>query len=517
MHPSPFSSAPPHLGALFASLPLELVKQIVAEVHEQDKPGVYPFKREHYTYPSAYGPQTAPPATPSYYREPQTTTWSYWYGRGVLALSCVDRRLRSLALPHLFETVTTKQLSAPYAIRVLPRSAVADMVRHVCLVDTSLPVPPVLHAAPALRWLTRATELTVGEAACKALGRAAYAETELGADVENALVAQAFHAFAERVETLAIGRARNSTLIHLIELLSGPKLKKLRLGSYSNVWAQNLPNLRAALAELNITHLAVWDDEESWDEDDERPVPEKVDASWFGGFCMPALTSFSFETLHPLTERFLEMVAQAFPNLERLILDVADETYAAPAIDPTRGISNQNLPHLRHLTLRGIVGTCPAFGQRLLDAVAGSPVTTLVLELAVTAPILPFSTLDTIFPSAYPLPPTLRTIALVRDDSAVPLHRCTEPDVVAWTEARGVTVNVEPWRQRPSDPSPARRALHANSFAEAERMLQASARDSLEWALARVDALARTGDTEALHELTAACEALRERKIIEEL
>ncbi|BGP49117.1 hypothetical protein JCM10450v2_004996 [Rhodotorula kratochvilovae] len=85
MDPPPSSSAPPPPRASFASLPLELLKQVVAEVREQYKEhaDIGVDHASHST--SAYGPREDEEEDERPLRRTETmegvdVRWSYWYG-----------------------------------------------------------------------------------------------------------------------------------------------------------------------------------------------------------------------------------------------------------------------------------------------------------------------------------------------------------------------------------------------------------------------------------------------------
>jgi hypothetical protein len=82
----------------FAKLPLELVKQIVNEVHEQDA-----FKKSDIERSEAALGQLDSDEEDEEGADVARGVWGAPYGRGTHSLSLASRTLRELCLPYLFE------------------------------------------------------------------------------------------------------------------------------------------------------------------------------------------------------------------------------------------------------------------------------------------------------------------------------------------------------------------------------------------------------------------------------
>ncbi|BGP40965.1 hypothetical protein JCM10449v2_004930 [Rhodotorula kratochvilovae] len=514
MDPSPSSSAPPPPRACLASLPLELIKQIVAEVNEQDN-AAFSITWATHAEGSAYGPRRPVPGKgdplPTRREDPGIdTVWSYWYGMGIVALSYVDKQLRALALPHLVETMSIKQTTRPFALDELHRSPIASLIRKLDFRDDD-EEPSLLGTVAVLHALDRVDELELG----------AETSTRLQSDVgttgallaERGLVRQAFATLAPRLKTLEIHPHDWDGACDLLKLLSSPAaLRVLRVETFENPFERDLQAIRTLLASLAVEELVIGDMTQDWDEEHGETAPQTIDASW-AGFKMPTVTRFTFRCCSPLPDGFLKLVAQSFPNLEHLSLAIMDAT--AEQSEPTRGLSPQHLPHLRTITLDWALAASPAFFQRLFHSLPSSPVATL--SLRDSSPLdstTATSTLKSAFPSAVAFPPTLRHIILPFH----PLPSSSDPDPPsAWAQERGVRLSFgEPlsdWR----DVRPERSRSYGSVISEAEVLdtLHDSTREALKWGLERAAALRRVGDEAGLLELEAICGSLRERRYIE--
>ncbi|BGP40966.1 hypothetical protein JCM10449v2_004931 [Rhodotorula kratochvilovae] len=513
MDPSPSSSAPPPPRASLALLPLELVKQIVAEVNEQDNERLS-FTRAAHAEPSAYGPRRAPPHEQDLRPAPVDTgvraVWSYWYGRGISALSYVNKQLRAFALPHLVEEMSIKQTTKPFALDELHRSPLARLIRKLDFRDDA-DEPSLLSAAAVIRALDHADELNLGfEYGLLLQPKVA---TAGAAAAQSILVRQAFASLAPRLKALEIETLDWDDAVNLVKLLSSPSaLRILQVDNYKSPFEDDHGDARALLAGLSIQELVISHSKDYWDEADADVVPQKVDASW-AGFKMPTVTRFTFSCNCPLPNGFLKLVAHAFPNLEHLSLSIMDAT--DQQIEPTRGLSPQHLPRLRIVTLERSLAMSPSFVHRLFQSLPSSPVSTLSLrDSSAFTGTSAASILAHIFPSDSPFPTTLRHINL-------PFHEpptSSDPDnPMAWAQDRNVRLsfNETPtyWRaNRPGRPPGG--VLRGTEMLDA---LHDLARSTFEWGFEHAAALRRVGDEAGLFELEAICGSLRERRYIEKI
>ncbi|BGP40982.1 hypothetical protein JCM10449v2_004947 [Rhodotorula kratochvilovae] len=513
MNPAPSSSAGRRPRASLASLPTELLKQIVAEVNKQDK-AFAGVERAPHSQPSAYGPRLHAPANDEGKRRDRRTytgvdvVWSYWHGRGTSALSYVNKKLRSLALPFLFDTVTSKQACSSLAGAALSGSSVPRMVRYLdCYSDWT---DWAQAAATALR-LQGVKELTLGDENSAAL---------LEPSEDSAACTILRHAFANlahHIEVLDFFPLNYNVATDLLDLLTCPSaLHVLRITASGNPLVTNLAKFRGGLSGLSLEKLDITDSHDSWTHDDEADPPE-VDATWFGAFSLPTVKTSGFTAERPPPERppperFLEFVAHAFPNLEHLRISINGHSLLHSPAEPTRGLSAQVLPHLEHLTLGDNHATDLLFAHFILrssPSMSGHPPNLL-------------AKLKGLFPPDFRLPPTLRRIHCDTQSPSRPGNAAEDAALVAWAAHCGVQVPFQSARR--TEP------LGYVRHARIERMLQArrrekgaraavrdATRSALQWALKRVDSLARARDVAGLLELDEACRPLMERWSIEEL
>ncbi|BGP49116.1 hypothetical protein JCM10450v2_004995 [Rhodotorula kratochvilovae] len=482
MDPSSSSSAPPPPRASFGSLPLELVKQVVAEekVDTRIHAGV-------------------------------DVVWSYWYGRGISALSFVDKRLRSLALPHLVESINTKQASALCTFPGLSTSPIASMVRRVNFENDWLDFGQIAVAVLHLKAVTelKLSYFNVCDIVDDGHG------LDAAEQAQRILLRHAFATLAPRLEVLEVSLIGYDATVALLDLVTCPSvLRVLRVSYDGTPFSDNLVKLRSALANLTLEELDIADTIEFFEDE---VAPDTIHVSWIGGLSMPTLKSFSFEANYPLPERFLEFVESAFPNLTSLGLTLSDLTMAQPPLEGTRGLSPLLLPHLQRLALADTVATHPSFVHRALQCLAASPLSTLVIQSHPAAPSQLLSTLDSLFPPSLTLPATLARLHFPSYSLIGHWDRDETARLAAFATRRGVSVMI---------PRPTRRSVRLNAAADARRAgyaglnavneLQASARGLLRWALDRVDTTGRVGDVVGLAEMNAVCAPLMGRRNIEE-
>ncbi|BGP49108.1 hypothetical protein JCM10450v2_004987 [Rhodotorula kratochvilovae] len=273
--PSP-SSAPPPPRASFASLPLELVKQIVALVHKQDKQYRNVVRAPH-AEPSAYGRRRFAPEKQekriARVSRGVDTVWSYWYGHGISALSYVNKKLRSLSLPYLIETISTKQASALFTLPALSLPRLAGMVRHVDLenkwTNSSLAGAAILH-------IQSVKQLTLG---FQNAGDLVVDYHSAPADqAQRALLRHAFASLAPRLKLLEISAVDCTTAISVINLVACPtSLRVLRIECFDAPF-ENV-DFRRALSRLSLKELGV---KSCRDSVSAGVVPSDIHASWIG-------------------------------------------------------------------------------------------------------------------------------------------------------------------------------------------------------------------------------------------
>ncbi|BGP40980.1 hypothetical protein JCM10450v2_004985 [Rhodotorula kratochvilovae] len=516
MNPSPSSSAPPPPRASFASLPLELVKQIVAEVHEQDKAWAN-VQRAVHAEPSAYGPRRPPPAEQEKRAQRADVgvdaVWSYWYRRGVAALSYVDKRTRSLTLPYLVGTITNKQLGKTFANYVLGGSPLAAHVRQVEFLydapsEKIRTMIPVLYVLPNLRALS----FDFFNFAALAYPDAHVDEPDNWYDMVSAVLG----AVAPRIEELEVEPDGTDGLPSVLSMISRPgalRDLRLRVGELP-FCVDDQEGARGALEELSLRSFTVIDISDS-DVIAPHHVVDPVHPNWLNRFRLPTLTSFRLDSPYTLPVGFFDLLTSAFPNLEHLDLSFQDRGTPGPhpAIPSTI-----TLPTLRSLTLKnGYHIHGPAVLADLVHAFRTSP---RLGRLKVDSRgVSAENELPRLFPANVPLPQPLRTVVVVTYHSLPERAKEDARAAAAWGAAHGIRVGVVcPERPAPTNPAVAART-HARlrTTPATEQYIADSVGETLAWASRRVDGLRRAGDLAGLQELAEAVHPLRERQYIEEM
>ncbi|GJN91305.1 hypothetical protein Rhopal_004324-T1 [Rhodotorula paludigena] len=285
---SPSSS----LRASLLSLPRELLRQIVAEVHAQDL--VFGRLRQVQPNRSRYGawPAKARRATSPFELADVEVQWSYWYGKGVSALSYVNKQLRQLSLPLLVETVTPHQLEKPFAIYALPYSPIARMIKHLDLVlaerTETWSAAAAMHLLPELEHLSISVELAQD-----------MAHKRVSDESQSEHAAYARQAFARRsphIRELSLFGTSWTTFGSVLS--SFTTIETLKVLSIALLGSDPLTasRLREAdvlgLCSLRLSDLRLASTLED-DDDPDVQVPT-VNPTWIARLHMPSLRSFGY-------------------------------------------------------------------------------------------------------------------------------------------------------------------------------------------------------------------------------
>ncbi|KAL7342669.1 cell wall surface anchor family protein [Rhodotorula toruloides] len=120
--------APPPSPSHFDRLPTELLKHIVVLVHQQDKVFGKGGVRRSSTRPDPEDVLYTGEA-----RAPEPGAFSWWYGRGVHALSLLNKRLRELCLPVLLPTAKPAHFVSAFFIFGRVPQAILDGIQRIDL------------------------------------------------------------------------------------------------------------------------------------------------------------------------------------------------------------------------------------------------------------------------------------------------------------------------------------------------------------------------------------------------
>ncbi|BGP32898.1 hypothetical protein JCM10296v2_004683 [Rhodotorula toruloides] len=125
--------APPPSPSHFDRLPTELLKHIVVLVYEQDKVFGQGGVRRSSTRPKLVLYEDEDVWYTGKARAPEPGAFSWWYGRGVHALSLLNKRLRELCLPSLLPTAKPAHfVSAFFTFGCVPQ-AILDGIQRIDL------------------------------------------------------------------------------------------------------------------------------------------------------------------------------------------------------------------------------------------------------------------------------------------------------------------------------------------------------------------------------------------------
>ncbi|GAA5974979.1 hypothetical protein JCM11641_006788 [Rhodosporidiobolus odoratus] len=360
--PEPAAIATTTRSACFDNLPLELLKYIIDLVHEQDK-GFNPRQIKRATI--------APP------REGQADEseaniregrWSASYGRGVLALSLVRTRLRTLALPYVFKTVTPYQLNKPFfRYHLLHRDTIRYM-KHLDLNHSNH--KENFDSAYLLRHLPSLCEITVGDDIAEMLwGDRDVCQPLSTEDV--AYVRQIFLEYKSKWSRINLAAQPDPSVHFLAHYAAPSSAKSLSFSTDISPLNWEDAGLRKHLLAFGLSDLSLayvhdaWGQEDSEDDDDD----DIADPEWLEqDACIPSLLKLEMFGLRNPAQA-LEVAQRLSPSLESLSLRQVE------AVSSEQQLLKVSFPHLRHLTLEGNITIVS-----LISAFKASPLTTLNLS-----------------------------------------------------------------------------------------------------------------------------------------
>ncbi|BGP49018.1 hypothetical protein JCM10450v2_004897 [Rhodotorula kratochvilovae] len=453
-----------------SSLPEELLKHIVELVDDQDRK----ISKLNITFEGTGG---------QYSHE---SRWPVQYKHGLHALALTSRRMRALALPFLFATVTPKQLAQPFfRLGRLPTVAVDAIV---CLDMQTCTESALLDVAVALPSLTNLREIKVNTATARLL--TSTNNSRHGVLRDNRLIIKAaFGSTASRVEALVVERLTGTTpLATILECFTTPDaLRELRLSSPTLTMettglADVLP-LYSCIQRLDLGDLS-----DIFYEDliDEPPWME---------LNLHALRHIAPSTANSDVIAFIHSVAPNITSVELRLSESMKSRY-------DYGGAIVALPALRHLSLNG-----PPASIHIISLLDAPQLTSLDLE----ARIAPDEAFDgAAFLRHDILPSSLRSLRISRRLGS---HFTNLALLRDWCTEHGthlVLDNVTPFTQFDA------RSSASVSVAPREGQKLALQR-TLAWATARVELLWRWGDGKGMDELTCALRRMREREVIEEM
>ncbi|GAA5853345.1 hypothetical protein JCM9279_003368 [Rhodotorula babjevae] len=232
----------------YGKLPAELLSRVAELVHEQD----LAFVKLLDDFSRAPAPVDRDKFEGG--RNVENGLWGSFYGRGVKAMAQVDRRTRAAALPHLYQSITSKQVHSAWFRREVLGKALAHHVRHLeANENNSVLLERSRSITCALRTLPRLLSLRLGPRILQTLGDQQPGEASEGV----VLLRGALQVALGKVTSLTLAGAREQHIHDALKCVSATRLQRLRL------FAPRLPaplgdNLQAILRDLvNLDELEV--------------------------------------------------------------------------------------------------------------------------------------------------------------------------------------------------------------------------------------------------------------------
>ncbi|GAA5853295.1 hypothetical protein JCM9279_003349 [Rhodotorula babjevae] len=205
----------------YASLPAELLGRVAELVHEQDLAFVKlvdDFSR---------APAPVDRANHEGGRNVENGLWGYFYGRGVKAMAQVDRRTRAAALPHLYQSITSKQVHSAWFRYEVLGEALAQHVRRLEVFDNDSVLPKRAESiACALRKLPNLSSLDLGPCIQNKLGDS---QPGVEASEGDVMLRGALPVALGKVTSLQLSGAHERNIVDALRCVSETHLRRLRL------------------------------------------------------------------------------------------------------------------------------------------------------------------------------------------------------------------------------------------------------------------------------------------------
>ncbi|GAA5889113.1 hypothetical protein JCM6882_009745 [Rhodosporidiobolus microsporus] len=466
--------------SFFDKLPVELLKRIVELVHEQDKAfKKRPLRRAEHRpetlegmYDEDFDEEVDEADQPSVRHVPRGI-WSAAYGMGVRALSRLNRTLRSLAAPYLFETVTAAQLAHVYFRTYILGWPICALIKNVDMGEDDV---KIIAAAWAFQHLHSATSVTFpGERLSDLFDEAATLSRHEAENLEvvtREAARAGFQRFLRRITDVRIPTVTvHATFVILWKL--APTLRRVELGPK---WLSGDGyRLAQALERATLDELVV--------------LGGAYDMS--SAFCGAAMTHPSLTSLTvpvaSLGRDPLPCIRRVSPNLTSLtLLHIGKDDVSA---------SSASLPALTHLRLVGdssCLSVLPHFNS--------SPLRSVELECRPSM----FNPSPPSFPPPAEWSPSLRRIDCIVRGPVRPV------EIEAFFETVRLTRRIEVSLSWVPDAE-----FHLPLYCPADERLKtraAAIRDDLSWAQQELNGLCQAGDADGLQELASVLRRLREKR-----
>ncbi|GJN91232.1 hypothetical protein Rhopal_004250-T1 [Rhodotorula paludigena] len=477
---------PETAGATLRDLPHELLKFIVELVAEQDDDvlsGSVRVARAGHDSPRRL---------------------SSWYARGVGALSCLNKHMRRLSLPHLcrfqgdvdeFEssqTVTAKQLAQPIVqMRRIPPAILAG-VRTLDL--RYCPHESFAAAGAALSRLSNLCTLCISTMT----SHARHGDDSSIADAAREYALDAFAARSSEISNIVIqsGLPSDVSVAFLRRFAAPDRLRRLELRATTSSFDN--PALPPILRSCDrLVHLEVWD----WTSTDLAGLD---DSPWW----VSAPTLFNLRTFRLSSRglRAFRFIQRLAPNVRALSIAFSD-TADMVEEDEMDEIEPVYLPKLRRLKLEG--GKAAARSLPLFNLM-----TLVELDVSIFEVPCHVGELDCaeLFPSDLLLPCglvfTFIAHRLLKVSNELSLENTCKKQGVRLR--RMITDLLSPFS--PPSRSSIDESDHDISVERAEAV-----QDVIEWAAKRHSRACKDGDVGSLEELAVQLRSVEEMRVVREL
>ncbi|GAA5893697.1 hypothetical protein JCM6882_007881 [Rhodosporidiobolus microsporus] len=470
----------------FDKLPLELLKRVVELVKEQDVAfdesplsraapdvGVIPVRRKTRT-------------------SPLEGRWSSWCGRGMAALSFVNKQFRSLTFSSLCEVVTLKQLaSSVFRSELDRRLDIIASIRTLDMRDADLRC--CLEVAPLLGALN--LERVMGDELSLALSDPERFQGRVSCDPNEASQAlQAFHDVFRKIVAVELDCVSVEQMETFMLRLNLPNIRDFKIfqpdgdgGSDTFSFKDPNPRLLPLFQQLAGLEVFELDDEGTWD------ANYKVDPSWMT-LSLPSLLSVRLRVRRQ-PAALCELFKAAAPELRTLRIDGFRND--GPFVFP-------DIPSLRHLSIE-------LSGMASFTVPSSTPLLSLTVDARG-----PGLDCVTRLPPVEALPPSLRVATLILNTAVLPEDA---DSFRAECAARGIAFRLF-WVPQTVPMEYALPEILYGATPPADKLRLdpigfVAAHETLEWAKERLDWCKRSGDDRTAQEIITALTRVRERQVLE--
>ncbi|GAA5823208.1 hypothetical protein JCM11251_007524 [Rhodosporidiobolus azoricus] len=475
------------------SLPVELLKRIVELVREQDesfKSCNFPSALQDYEERDSEDEDVDEEDLP----DVSNGRWPSFYGRGILALSSMNKRLREMTLPYLFKTASIEKLRKPFFRYGILNTPLCKLI--TCLNSFEPPESDFLDVAWALPLLPNLTAFTFRYTSSGF--PITWNSPNLPGHSSTEMARQAFEKAFGGLMELSLrnfsGHTPNTGPTTSALQLAPSTLRVLNLEDYYSVLSHEATELVAALGRFALESLII-----------DIQVPFQIHESWRSLSPMHSLCYLKI-AVGSLGLELLSFVERIAPNLINLTLTRVSNSTTFNNLEPST-----TLTKLAHLRVEGHFSFV-----RLIRFFSLTPLRTLTIGFNGQCDRY----LQKILPPFELFPPSLRRLrceitsrSRPRDEESTRTSLAAKGISleVAWTPSDDVFQTKREWREWRADGNA---SLPAATTLEQEQ--RRAIREDCKWAGRQADSLFAKGDKWGMQELAEAMRRIREKRILEQ-